>query len=517
MAMTELSLGGESVNTTDLVTLTEYAQKVIVLNGSNKGVVEFVNTKLTMSALTTAPNVGSVISGGTSGAKMLIDSVSADKTTIYGFTYNYDSAQFAVSEVLTDADGNMNPSGPTTTAVSEARTTPLYHAFEVFPNAGAHSIITDGTNLADLYLGCAYRGRLVLSGNPGDPFQWYMSRQLDYTDYVYEPNNAQSPVAGANADAGKVGDIIRSLIPYHDDYLIFGCAGSLWYLQGDPAAGGSLNVLDDKQGAFGAFSHCWDEFGNLWILTTTGINRIQVGQGLSLPQNMSATRLPKLLDGVILNPSDYRVTFGYDRKRHGIMISITKVTDGTNTCYWYDTRTEGFFPETYPKQSGAYSMYYYNSTDPADSDLLIGTRDGYISHWDDTATDDDAGDDSDVAINSYVVFPVAHLSEDADTEGKLMSLTVIMSGGASSGEFTDSDAVDYSIYVADDAETLIENIKDGDTPLHTGTLTGPGRMNRIRKKARGVYMAIKFNNDTSSQTWSIENVEGDVVKVGKVK
>jgi hypothetical protein len=508
--MSQISLGGLTIDTTDFLTLTEYSQKVIVLNGANKGVIEFVDTELTVPAMTTPPPVGAVLRDSSNGAQGVVTSVNTAKTKIYVFPIS--TTKFDGGNVVCDGPGTMSPDPVNVSGVAHATTAPIYHRFDVYPNGGAHTI---GTN-TKLYLACIYRGRLVLSGNPNDPFQWYMSRQLDYTDYVYSPNDAQSPVAGANADAGKVGDLIRALIPYHDDYLIFGCASTLWYMQGDPAAGGSLNQLDDKMGIYGASAYTWDEFGNLWLLTSAGVCKVQVGKaGLSIPQNMTANRLPQFLDDIGANPESYRVTMGYDRKRHGICISVTQVANGTNQCYFYDTRTEGFFPETYPKEDGAYSMFYYSSVDPAYSDLLVGTKDGYIMKWDDAAKNDDIGS-SETAILSHVVFPIQKMGENADQEGKLNSLTIVLSGGDTGGSFDDTDSVDYEIYVADDAETLVENIRDGATPLHSGTLTGPGRQFRIRKKSRGAYLALKIGNDTSSQTWSIENIEGDVVTVGRI-
>ena len=510
--MTQITAGftAGDIDTTDFLTLTEYSQKVIVLNGANKGVIEFVDTELVVPAMTTPPAVGDVLEDSSNNATGVVTSVNTAKTKIYVFPTS--TVKFNGGSV-TNLTGTMSPSTVSVTGTPLHGTdAPIYHSFDVYPDGNAHTVTAD----TKLYMACNYRGRLVLSGNPDDPFQWYMSRQLDYTDYFYSPNDAQSPVAGANADAGKVGDLIRALIPYHDDYLIFGCASTLWYMQGDPAAGGSLNQLDDKMGIYGSSAYTWDEHGNLWLLTSAGVCRVQVATGgLSIPENMTANRLPKFLDDIGANPSSYRVTMGYDRKRHGIIISVTTVATGVNDCFFYDTRTEGFFPEEYPKEDGIYSQYYYSAIDQQYTDLLVGTKDGYIMKWDDGAKNDDIGD-SDTAILSEMVFPIQKLGENADQEGKLNSLTIVLSGGGDDGAFDDTDSVDYSIYVADDAETLMENIEDDATPLYTGTLTGPGRQFRIRDKARGAYLALKLNNSSSLQTWSVENVEGDVITVGRI-
>ena len=113
------------------------------------------------------------------------------------------------------------------------------------------------------YLGCLYRGRCTLSGDPEHPYQWYMSRQGNPWDFAYIANDAGSPVKGGDSDAGEIGDIVRTLISYKDDYLIHGCATSCWFVAGDPAEGGSINELDLTVGMFGANSWCFDGEGNL--------------------------------------------------------------------------------------------------------------------------------------------------------------------------------------------------------------------------------------------------------------
>ena len=62
-----------------------------------------------------------------------------------------------------------------------------------------------------------------------------MSRQANIFDWLYSQADAQTPVAGSNADAGELGDTVKALIPYKDDYLIFGCSQTMWLLRGDPA------------------------------------------------------------------------------------------------------------------------------------------------------------------------------------------------------------------------------------------------------------------------------------------
>ncbi len=395
------------------------------------------------------------------------------------------------------------------TAVVEASTAPHGYDWTVYPGGASGSLP------AKAYLGCWYRGRAVLSGNPNDPHQWYMSRQLNPFDFAYVANDAQTPVAGTNADAGKVGDIVRALIPFHDDYMIFGCASSMHYLQGDPAAGGELYSIDDFSGIFGAQSWCFDKTGDLYLFGDDGISRIK--RGTIFVENLSVVTLPKLLENEAADPTTHRIVLGYDKRRDGIVIAITKLSDGSNSNYFYDIKGDGFFPETYPDECGPYSMLYYSANSETNADLLFGCKDGYIRSFDDTAKDDDIGG-SDQTISSHVLMPIQDLSsEDDDGQGRLSSITLELSGGASGGDHSDSDGATLDVHVRDSAEKLVEAVKDGDTPLIRRAFSGTGRQKRIRKKARGKWLGIVLKNSTVSESWSLSKLSVITKIAGRIK
>lgn len=497
------------INTSDMLSAFEAFQKVFIVNGANKKVLDFVNDKLTVaSAFTTPPLKGDTLTQTVSGAAMIVDFVSADKTTIYG--YRITTAEFNnINTVSSDNAGGdtMDPS-PFTPATATARSAgPFWYTWTKHPSKS-----TDMPPKA--YLSCLYRGRAVLSGNPNDPHQWYMSRQADLFDWDYASNDAQSAVAGTNADAGKVGDMIRALIPYHDDYLLFGCANSIWLLDGDPAAGGTLQPLSDTEGMHGAYSWCFDLDGNLWFWGSSGICMIPPGPGKPIPK--TAISLPNLLEDENIDPTHYRIIFGYDKKRAGIIISITKLADGTNSCYWYDLKTDGIFPESYPDECGAYSLFYYNSNDDGYSDLLVGSKDGYIRKWSDNAKDDDIGL-VDQRIDSYVLMPVMPLGGEADRYGRVRSMTIINAGGSSGGAFSDSDSIEYAFYSGESAEQVVEDVCNGAAAHTSGVISGVGRNDRIRSRIRGAYVGLKLGNSSAGETWALERVDLEVDAKGRIK
>lgn len=515
--MIELDTSGGAIDTSDNLNIYEAFQKVFVVNGANLKVADFINTKLSTADVrpndvtNVAPIKGTILTGGTTTAQMVVDYCDANNgaALIYGYvisgTFDDDD------ETITGTNADGTPTAVSFTLDALPVASPHWYDWTVYPTIGGESF---GTMPAKAYLGCLYRGRNVLAGNPNYPHQWFMSKTGNPWDWVYASTDPLTAAAGNNADAGEVGDIIRALIPYKDDYLIFGCASTVWVLTGDPAAGGEIDEVDLTVGMFGANSWCFDGDGNLYFFGTAGIYKIPLG--FRSVENLTEISLPELIGDEDVNPTSHRITMAYDRKRHGILICITTLETGSNSNYWYDLKLQGFFPESYPNECGPYSLFYYAANDNDYADLLVGSKDGYIRKFDETAKDDDTGGSTD-PISSYVVWPIQHLTEDNDKEGKLTSLTIELSGGAAAGTFSDTDGVSYEVHVGKDAETVIEDIKDGATAFSSGTLSGTGRKARIRTRARGAYLGIKFLNSTATETWAVNKVFGEIKPAGRIK
>lgn len=484
------------IDTSDNLMMFEAFQKVYVVNGANLKVADFVNTKLTCAALATPHAKGDILTQATSNAVMVVDYTNTAKTAVYGYVT---SGTFNATNEVT---GSGSGTAFTPTAVTN---NPHWYDWTVYQGDAT----TYGAMPAKAYLGCLYRGRSVLSGNPNNPYQWYMSRVANPYDWAYTANDALSPIAGGNGKAGELGDIIRALISYQDEYLLFGCANSIWALRGDPADGGSLTPLNETIGIFGNRSFCFDGGMNLYFTSKNGVHKIPYGFGPV--QTLSQFVLPNLVEDTELDPTVHRVTMGYDREREGIFISITAVSTGVNVCYWYDLKTEGFYPESYPEVCGAYSQYFYASNDDSYRKLLVGCADGYIRKFDATAKDDvtTAGTST---ITSYMTLPILQAEED-DANLKINSIVVTTAGGATAGIESDTDGVDVEIYTGEDAETVLEAIEDGDTPLHNITISGPGTANRLRNRTRGKAIGIRLHNDTATSTWAIERISANISEV----
>lgn len=499
--MSELAAANAGIDTSLPLTVTEAYQKVFIANETNLKVVDFANTKLTHTALTAAHAKGDILTQATSEAKMVVDHTNTAKTLTYGYVT---AGTFNTTNAVT---GSGSGTGFTPTAVTN---NPHWYDWAVYPGGAS------GTMPTSAYLVCLYRGRLVLAGHPNYPHQWYMSKISDPWNWVYTSTDPLSAVAGNNTDAGKIGDVIRTLIPYGDDFLIFGCANSIHILDGDPMSGGSIDVLSKTTGIYNWTSWCKDDDGNLYFFGRHGIY-IMAG-GRSRPVNISKIHLPQLVSDWAIDPTLHRVVMSYDAERRGVLILKTTLADGTCVGYFYSLETEGFYPITLQTTGGVFCSFDYNSDTPADRTLILGCNDGYLRNFLDSAKSDDTGN-GDAAISSYVGI-VEKITEDDDKEGLLSSLTVEMAGGAGANgtnTFADSDGCSYEYHTANDAETVLEDLKDGATARETGTLTGTGRKSRIRKRLRGAWIALKFYNSTAAETFGINRIFGIISQKGKIK
>lgn len=623
-----------TVNTTNPLSMTEAFQKLFIANKTNLKVMDFINTKITTGDLGAhPPDFGTVLTGDDSGAKMIVDYITslADDAacTIYGKRIT--TTTFSNGETVKGTDDDDNAILFDTNAAETDP--PHWYNWTVFGNDSSF-----GTMPSQAYLICLYRGRLVLSGNINEPHMWYMSKVADPFNFIYSQSVETTAVAGNNiVGAGRVGDIIRALIPFGDDYLVFGCANSMYLLDGDPAASGKISRLSETTGIYSWTSWCKDDEDNLYFFGRNGIYRM--GKGRERPDNISKSDLPQLISDWALDPTLHRVVMVFDAERKGILIFKTTVADGTCVGYFLSLDTKGFYPFTLPTQNGIFSACDYNSDTPADRALLLGSFDGYIRSLLNSAKDNDIGS-SDEAISSYFGM-VENLSIDADNAGKLTSLTVELAGGfehrlthaalaishikgdiltqvdtvvawltatdyvvgdvildteeyicivahtsnvaggdgtegrpsgggnptqwatttpatmivdftdstqthtfghsvtgtfdivnnitsdgsgtafiptaVSSGSFANSDGCNYEYHAADDAETVLEYLKDGAAAHTTGTLSGTGRKNRIRSRIRGAWLALKFYNSGASETFGINRLFGIIKQTGKLK
>lgn len=515
--MTQLAasaVGGE-LYTDDSLSVFELGEKIFIINSIRRKVCDFGNVKITTTSLGgDYPDKGDILTGGTSGAKMVVDYITAlsGACTIYGKRMT--TATF-VAETVTGIIGGGHSGGNVSFTGTAEVAGPHWYNWTAYGDAALATNPAYGKLPSKAILGCNYRGRAILSGNIDYPHQWYMARQGNPWDWVYVAGDAQAPVAGGDSDAGEIGDIITTLIPYKDDFLMFGCVGSMWFLTGDPMEGGSLNELDLTTGIFGPQSWCFDNAGNFYFWGRNGIYKTTIP---GIPVCISQIRLPNLVNDENVNPTTHRIIFSFDSIRSGIIISITVLTTGVNSNYFYSLITQGFFPETYPEECSVFSSFYYEATGPTYRKLILGCNDGYLRIFDDADKSDDIGG-TDEAIDSYVGFGPLMLSQSPDMTGILNNVDCILVGGTSGLSQSDSNDIYYKVYVSNNAENVLEKLVAAGNPNIGGTIS-PSAVRRgqgIKKKVKGVYAGIKIGNNTTAETWGMEQLILGASPAGRLK
>jgi hypothetical protein len=499
----------DAFDMSESLTAAEAYQKIFVANNTTLAVVDFVNTRISSSVAFTNVSLaqhGTLLyqNNGGDPATIVVDTVLGTSVANKTMLANVVSGTLSTATDITTASG-----GGGSTVVSGATTISLVNSVPVIYNHTPCAHPTAGTNGAmpeKATLVCRYRGRVVYAGNPDYPFQWYMARQADPFDWLYAVNDAQAPVAGGNADAGEIGDVIQALIPRGDDYLIFGCSNTIWLMRGDPAAGGSLDELTATTGIYGPRSWCFDDAGFLYFWGRNGVYRMPPNFGGV--ENLTSIVLPNIVSDEAPEKNTHRIVFAYDRVRQLVCIYITKMSDGTNSNYVYDIRTQGFFPESYPDELAIFSAYFYDAIDADYQKLYLGSRDSLIRNYDDSKKDD-AGFQGNEAINSYATIGPAQIGPDIDQRGRMKTMSITTG--------TDTDGVSYDIHVADTAEEVVDDIAASTTPLHTGTISSGNRVQQLRPRARGAWMGIKLVNSTLTESWQFEKLIADFKPAGDIK
>ena len=500
--MVELVAASGEIDTTDQLVMFEAYQKAHVVNGSNLKIVDFGTVKLTHTALDTQHAKGDLLTqdqGGGDKAYMVVEFLNTAKTLTYGYAYYEGSATaFDTSTAVTSlGDGSTF----TPTVVTDP---PHWYDWTVWPDGASGSLPVKA------YLGCRYNGRGILAGDPTHPNQWYMTRQGNLFDLQYIVRDAQGPVKGDDSDLGELGDIVRCLAPYKDDYLIFGCASNIFVMFGDPMNGGQLRELSLTTGIFGANSYCWDNVDNFYFWGNNGLYRTTIP---GKPVCVSQFKLPRLAKDEAASPSTHRITLTYDADRHGILVSITVLVSGANSNYFYDMNATdeneigSFFPETYPNACGVYSALYYDSNNATLKGMVVGCTDGYIRHFDDSVKSDMVGAVAN-AINSYVNLGPISMSDDPRREGTLSGVDLTVAGGETGGSQSDSDDVDFKVFTARTSEAIIEKAYANVNPAFAGTFVGPGnvRGSTRRQTTRNMYLGLRLENTTVGETWAYEDL-----------
>lgn len=360
-------------------------------------------------------------------------------------------------------------------------------------------------------LACAWRGRLVLAGDPNNPQNFYMSRAGDPSDWDYSQTDSAAAVAGNLSRAGQIGEPITALIPYTDDYMLIGCAHSLWMLEGDPADGGTIVQVSNQMGIVGKDAWCVDPTGTLYFIASGGM--------YSVRPIWQAYRPPELLTSQSWNQffltQDWNntiVSMQYDADHHYLHMFFTPTSAFPGIHLTYDIRNGGLWPQQFHGPQGPFATTLYISDNSAAGRfVLIGGWDGLIRRMDPAATDDDGNNiQAHVFLGPFNPFP----GEAAILSACTIDLGELAAGASSTLSSTSTSAFQVVAKLASgpDAFTVTEGAAHVSTAV---PFTIDRRQKTMRQRVRGGWFSLNLDNGVDNAYFSFESATLDFASGGK--
>jgi hypothetical protein len=180
----------------------------------------------------------------------------------------------------------------------------------------------------------------------------------------------------------------------------------------------------------------------------------------------------------------------YDKDRYGINVVITQMDGLYGTAFFWDLRLNALMPDSFADANQyASALFYYNSRKSTTRGLLMGGQDGYIRKYDDTEKDDEGSN----AIDAYCTLGPFQAFQKMRRQGQV------------------------AIYAGDDAETVVNNVKDADVPKASVTMAGGGRRPVWRPRTVGSVFAIQLRNNTADERFALERTTAKIIDAGEVK
>lgn len=336
-----------------------------------------------------------------------------------------------------------------------------------------------------------WRGCVFMSGLIGDPYNWFICALGDPTNWDLAPISSSSSdaIIGSASPQGKIADMVTGFIPFTDDIGFLGCTHSLWLFNGDPRAGGSIDLISNNIGMAWGRAWCIDPYGTVYFMSNRmGIYTISPG---SQPQRISQ-QIDNLLNDV--DSGANTISLCWSEREQGVHVYITPTLGGAATHYFYEQRTGGWFQDVF--NNGLHNPLcccQFDGNSAEDRVELIGSFDGVVRFLDQNASTDDGR----IIISSVIIGPIS--TENLD-EMLLKEIQAVLG--------SDSSSVTYSILAGTTAEQALAQ-----SARLTGTWNG-GRnpTNFIRVASHVLYVEVGSNNP-----WRFEQARALIRTNGKIR
>lgn len=361
-----------------------------------------------------------------------------------------------------------------------------------------------GTAPQNCNISCAWRGRLILSGGPDDPQNFFASRAGDPLDWDYSQEDPTAAFVGNAAQSGRIGQPVHALIPMSDDILVIGCEQSMWAVRGDIADGGSIDQVTNFAGISSSTSWTRGPDGSLYFVGPRGF--FKMNPTATQVEEISQTAYPQFFQQI--NRSTTYINMIYDADRYGIWVFLSPTAAGSSIqSIFYDFRFQGYWPQDWRNQTnaGPVSAIYWDGYNSDTRYPVLGGYDGFLYAFNLTNRTDNGG----TIVGSVTLGPF-HPNQG---ESKLVGLT------ANFGELAPFDAAtpsrwqtSVSIFSGKSAYDITEG-----TPTSTGLIDwGRDRRTKtMRQRLSGEWFAVMLSNSAAGNYFSLESLELEFDVAGK--
>lgn len=232
--------------------------------------------------------------------------------------------------------------------------------------------------------------RLLIARAFDAPDQLFATAIADPYDCDVSPPESN----GSEAWAVPMGQPINALIPMSDDLLLVGLPDSIRRITGDPARGGTDDLVKEMGGVAFGEAWCKDPENAVYVFETRGsvsfITPTKTG-------SLTDARIRRRMEAI--DPTQFFVRMAWNWKAQGVHVFV--VPQGSAPAsqsygFFWEKRTGAWYYDEYP-----WWVTSCRSVDNANGrHVLIGCSDGYVRQFDETVDTDDGA-----AMRWRVVFP----------------------------------------------------------------------------------------------------------------
>lgn len=366
--------------------------------------------------------------------------------------------------------------------------------------------LTAGTIPPGCRLICSWRGSIVLARSDADTTSYFISRLLDPFDWDYGADPFETAAFAGNSSAqGQPAQPITALMPGPDDILFIGCAGQILAMQGDPRTGGQLVVAEPNIGVLGPDAWCFDDKGNLYFVSGSGLYRIP--RGSVGAQNVDQDRMGELLTDI--DSSAMQIILKFSPIERCIYIYRTTVVTATaNRHIVYDVEADAFFEDRYDGGDGSapemnpFSAVVPISSVPEERTIYTGGSDGWVRRY---VVDSD--NDERTSTTAGISSGVDIYAPDSSGVTEVMVEKLRLEG------YTNSGTVALRWFVANAQNALAEQVVGDAVVSTTQALAGYCTPLSIRRTAAAQKLRITQN--TSGGWFLVERIAMSVSSRGR--